>query len=332
VLRVVYAGTPEFAVPALDALVAAGHAVVAAYTQPDRPAGRGRSLAQSPVKRRALELGVPVLQPATLRTPDAAATLAAYAPDAMVVAAYGLILPQAILDVPRFGCINVHASLLPRWRGAAPIHRAILAGDAHTGVCIMRMEAGLDTGPVYASERLAIGARETAGELRDRLAALGGRLLVGVLAELEAGRAHAVAQPADGVTYAHKLDKREAAIDWSRSAVEIDRAVRAFVPWPIAETRLHGQQLRVHAAEVLPAQDAPAVRAAAGDGVVPPGTVLRAGPDGIDVATGDGVLRLTRVQLAGRKAVSAREFLNAGGAAAALAGARLGDDAPAGAR
>ena len=319
-LRVVYAGTPEFAVPALDAIAASPHALVAVYTQPDRPAGRGQALAQSPVKRRALELGLPVLQPPTLRAPDAAPTLAAFAPDVMVVAAYGLLLPQAVLDVPRHGCVNIHASLLPRWRGAAPIQRAILAGDAATGVCIMRMEAGLDTGPVYRAEPLAIGARESAGELHDRLAALGARLLVATLDELALGRASATPQPADGVTYAHKLDKREALLDWSRPARELDRAVRAYVPWPVAETRLDGEQLRVHAAEP---------RDAAGGGAgARPGTVLAVTADGIDVATGGGVLRLTRVQQAGRRAVSAREFANAGDRARALVGRVLGDPAP----
>jgi methionyl-tRNA formyltransferase len=325
VLRLVYAGTPEFAVPALSALAAA-HSVVAVYTQPDRPAGRGRLLATSPVKQRALELGLPVEQPATLKTPDAAATLAAYAADAMVVAAYGLLLPQAVLDVPRLGCINIHASTLPRWRGAAPIQRAILAGDATTGVCIMRMEAGLDTGPVYRHESLAIGARETAGQLHDRLAALGARLIVEAITALERGTARAVPQPADGVTYAHKLDKREAAIDWQRPAVEIERAVRAFVPWPVAETRLDGEQLRVHESIVVEGTDAaPGATSGPPHGVPVPGMIVAASAEGIDVATGAGRLRLLRVQLAGRKAVTAREFLNAGGRAATLVGTRLGE-------
>jgi methionyl-tRNA formyltransferase len=325
VLRLVYAGTPEFAVPALAALASA-HSVVAVYTQPDRPAGRGRSLATSPVKQRALELGLPVEQPATLKAPDAAATLAAYAPDAMVVAAYGLLLPQAVLDVPRLGCINIHASTLPRWRGAAPIQRAILAGDAATGVCIMRMEAGLDTGPVYRHESLAIGARETAGQLHDRLAALGARLIVETMAALERGTARALPQPADGVTYAHKLDKREAGIDWRRPAVEIERAVRAFVPWPVAETRLDGEQLRVHEAIVLAGDDdAPGANRGTLDDAPLPGTIAAVSADGIDVVTGTGRLRLLRVQLAGRTAVTARDFLNAGGRAATLVGTRLGE-------
>jgi methionyl-tRNA formyltransferase len=324
VLRLVYAGTPEFAVPALAALAAA-HSVVAVYTQPDRPAGRGRALAPSPVKQRALELGLPVEQPVTLKTPDAAATLAAYAPDAMVVAAYGLLLPQAVLDVPRLGCINIHASALPRWRGAAPIQRAILAGDATTGVCIMRMEAGLDTGPVYRHESLAIGPRETAGQLHDRLAALGTRLVVETMAALERGTARAAPQPTDGVTYAHKLDKREAAIDWHRPAVEIERAVRAFVPWPVAETRLDGEQLRVHEAIVVAGRDRGGSDDAGADADAAPGTIVAASADGVDVATGAGRLRLLRVQLAGRKPVTAREFLNAAGRAATLVGTRLGE-------
>jgi methionyl-tRNA formyltransferase len=335
-MRIVYAGTPEFAVPALDALASSAHEVVAVYTQPDRPAGRGRALAQSPVKVRALALGIPVLQPETLKTADAAATLAAFAPGAMVVAAYGLILPQAVLDVPRHGCINIHGSLLPRWRGAAPIQRAVLAGDERTGICIMRMEKGLDTGPVYREEAVAIGAHESAGQLHDRLAALGARLVVDVLDALAAGTAHATPQPAEGVTYAHKLEKREAAIDWARPAIEIERAVRAFDPWPVAETTLHGEQLRVYEAEALEAGASSGATAAdvaafvASSHFAAPGTVLAATADGIDVATGRGTLRLKRVQQAGRKAVTAREFLNAGGRAASLVGARLGThpDAP----
>jgi methionyl-tRNA formyltransferase len=313
VLRVVYAGTPEFAVPALDALVGSRHAVVGIYTQPDRPAGRGRALTASPVKRRALELGLPVHQPATLRDPAAVPALAALAPDVLVVAAYGLILPVAILDLPRLGGVNVHASLLPRWRGAAPIQRALLAGDAETGVCIMRMEAGLDTGPVYAREAFPIGPRDTAAALHDRLAALGARLLVPVLDALDDGRAHATPQPAAGVTYAKKLEKREARLDWTASAVELDRAVRAFDPWPVAETLLDGEQLRVHAAE--PREG--------GDPGVAPGTILAAGAEGIDVQTGEGVLRLTRVQPAGRKVVAAREFANACARDRPLAGRRF---------
>jgi methionyl-tRNA formyltransferase len=346
-VRVVYAGTPEFAVPALDALASSAHTVVAVYTQPDRPAGRGRALAQSPVKSRALALGLPVLQPETLRTPDAAATLAAFAPDVMVVAAYGLILPQAVLDVPRHGCVNIHGSLLPRWRGAAPIQRAVLAGDATTGICIMRMEKGLDTGPVYRAESVDVGEHETAGELHDRLATLGARLVVNVLDELAAGTAHATPQPAEGVTYAHKLEKREAAIDWSKPALEIERAVRAFQPWPIAETTYEGEQLRVHDARAMRDGATTNDGLCTADGCAPPsggpgrfvaipsvapGTVLAANAEGIDVATGAGTLRLLRVQQAGRKAVTAREFLNAGGRAASIVGTRLGNGVASGDR
>ena len=312
-LAVVYAGTPEFAVPALDAIVAAGHAVRAVYTQPDRPAGRGRELSMSPVKRRALELGLAVLQPATLREPSAAATLAALAPDVVVVAAYGLLLPPAVLAVAPLGCINIHASILPRWRGAAPVQRALLAGDAVTGVSIMRMEQGLDTGPVYAVERVPVGPRDTAAQLTERLAAVGARALVATLAALASGAAVAVPQPADGVCYARKLDKRDAPLDWTRTAAELDRQVRAFVPWPVAETRFRGAQLRVHEAEP-----------AAGGGQ--PGMIAAAGAAGIDVATGDGCLRLTRVQLAGRAVLSAAAFAAGASRGGPLVGARLGAD------
>ena len=227
-MRIVFAGTPDFAVPALEALVAAGHDVAAVLTQPDRPAGRGLAAAASPVKQAAVRRGIPVLQPATLKTPAAQDELRALAPDALVVAAYGLILPQAILDIPRLGAINIHASLLPRWRGAAPIQRALLAGDRETGVSIMRMEAGLDTGPVLLREALPILPEDTAGTLHDRLAALGARLVVVALDGLARGTLVAAPQPVDGVTYAAKLEKHEARIDWTRSAAG-DRAAGARV-------------------------------------------------------------------------------------------------------
>ncbi len=312
-LAVVYAGTPEFAVPALEALVAAGHRLLAVYTQPDRPAGRGRAVSPPAVKRRALELGLPVRQPATLRDEAAAAALAALAPEVMVVAAYGLLLPPAVLAVPRLGCINIHASLLPRWRGAAPVQRALLAGDELTGVSIMRMEAGLDTGPVYATERVVIGPRDTSAALTTRLAEVGAHALIVTLAALEHDAPVATAQPAEGVTYARKLDKAEAAIDWARDAAALDRQVRAFVPWPVAETRLRGAQLRIHAAEP-----------AAGTADAPPGTVLAAGAGGIEVATGAGRLRLLRLQLAGRSVVSAGEFAASEARHGPLVGERLG--------
>jgi len=300
-VRIVYAGTPEFAVPALAAIAASAQQLVAVYTQPDRAAGRGRELRASPVKELALSLGVPVLQPATLRTPDAAAELAQHQPHVMVVAAYGLLLPPEILAVPQLGCINIHASLLPRWRGAAPIQRAIEAGDSDTGISIMQMEKGLDTGPVYAARRTAIGGTETGGTLTARLAVLGADLLLEVLAGLAKGECDARPQPADGVTYAHKLEKREAVINWSQPAQQLAWRVRAFDPWPVAETLLGGDTLRVWSAVELESPTASAT----------PGTVIAVSAAGIDVATGRGTLRLTRVQLAGRKPLAVREFLNA---------------------
>jgi methionyl-tRNA formyltransferase len=308
-LRIAYAGTPDFAVPALAALHAAGHEFVAVYTQPDRPAGRGQSVTASPVKHRALELGIPVLQPATLRTPGAAAELARLGADLMVVAAYGLILPPPVLDAPRLGCWNIHASLLPRWRGAAPIQRAILAGDETTGITIMQMDAGLDTGPMLLSRRLRIGPREHGGSLHDRLAALGAEAIVAAIADWQAGRIVAEPQPAEGASYAPKLRKEEALIDWTAAASAIDRQVRAFNPWPVAETRWDGRQLRIWAAQPLAHPPGGA-----------PGEVVVATGGRILVATGDGALSLERMQLAGRRAVSAAEFLNAH----PLAGVRLG--------
>ena len=308
-LRIVFAGTPEFAVPPLEALHAAGHDLVAAYTQPDRPAGRGQALTASPVKRRALEFGLAIEQPATLRTPDALERLRAFGADLMVVVAYGLILPQAVLDVPRLGCWNIHASLLPRWRGAAPIQRAILAGDVVTGITIMQMEAGLDTGPVLLMRETLIGSRELAGELHDRLSRMGAEAIVAAIGAWQAGRITPVPQPVEGATYAAKLSKAEARIDWSQPAVAIDRQVRAFNPWPVAETAWNGRQLRIWRCEPEPS----------GAGAAP-GTVLESSSDRIVVATGDGALRLLQLQQAGRRAMSAAEFLNAN----TLAGARLG--------
>jgi methionyl-tRNA formyltransferase len=287
-------------VPALEALLRSAHRVVAVYTQPDRPAGRGQQLAASAVKQCAVRHGLPVEQPVTLREPAAVEQLQRWSADVMVVAAYGLLLPQSILQTPRLGCINIHASLLPRWRGAAPIQRAIAAGDAQTGVTIMQMEAGLDTGPMLLTRAVSIDARETAATLHDRLATLGAQALLDALDEIAAGTARPRVQPADGVTYATKLRKEEAVIDWSRSAAEIDRQIRAFDPWPVAETRWNGQQLRVWQAMPI---DSTASRS--------PGAVLATSAAGIDVRTGNGVLRLTKVQSAGRKAMSAAEFLKA---------------------
>ena len=295
-MRIVFAGTPDFAVPALDAVVAAGHQVAAALTQPDRPAGRGLAAAPSPVKQAAARLGIPILQPATLKTPAAQAEIRTLAPDALVVAAYGLILPQAVLDLPRLGAINIHASLLPRWRGAAPIHRALLAGDRETGISIMRMEAGLDTGPVFLREAVAILPGDTAGTLHDKLAALGARLVVAVLDGLARGTIAATPQPAEGVTYAAKLQKGEARIDWRRAAAEIERQVRAFNPLPGAAARVRGAEVKIW-------------RAAAADGAGEAGAVIRIDPTGIVVAGGAGALRLEELQRAGGKRLPARVFL-----------------------
>jgi methionyl-tRNA formyltransferase len=261
-MRVAFAGTPEFAVPTLLALLHSPHQLVGVLTQPDRPRGRGRRVSPSPVKA-AVEASVPVAQPVTLRSPEARAQLAAWQPDVLVVVAYGLLLPQAVLALPRLGCVNVHASLLPRWRGAAPVERALLAGDAMTGVTIMRMDEGLDTGPILLEQAVAVEPRDTAASLRARLAAQGAPLLLAALEGLAAGTLQPRPQPAEGVTYAHKLEKSEARIDWGRSAVEIERQVRALQPWPVAETvraLAPGEldRLLVHAARVAPGGDAPA--------------------------------------------------------------------------
>ena len=286
--------------PALEALLRSSHRIAAVYTQPDRPAGRGQQVAASAVKQCATRHGVPVEQPATLKDPAAVERLQQWSADLMIVAAYGLLLPQSVLNTPRLGCINIHASLLPRWRGAAPIQRAIQLGDTQSGVTIMQMEAGLDTGPMLLARPTPIAPRETAATLHDRLAALGAQALLDALDEIVLGRAMPQAQPAAGVTYAAKIRKEEAAISWSRPAVEIDRQIRAFNPWPIAQTQWNGQQLRVWDAEPIESPATPG-----------PGQVLATSAAGIDVGTGHGVLRLTRVQAAGRKAMSAAEFLNA---------------------
>jgi methionyl-tRNA formyltransferase len=298
-LRIVFAGTPDFAVPCLRAAAQHGE-VVAVYTQPDRPAGRGRGLAPSPVKREALLRGLPVMQPENFRSAGAKGALRALAPDLMVVVAYGLILPQSVLDIPTHGCWNVHASLLPRWRGAAPIQRAIEAGDAESGVCLMQMEKGLDTGPVLLSQSLAIDEHETGGQLHDRLAELGARVLADGLGLLRAGiRPVPQPQPAEGVTYARKLDKSEARLDWSKSATELANRVRAFNPWPMAEALLDGERVRVHGAVVLPIEHHAV-----------PGTLLAAGREGLDVACSIGALRIRVLQREGGKAITAADYLN----------------------
>ena len=309
-LRLAFAGTPQFAVPALAALTASRHRVAAVFTQPDRAAGRGRHLQPGPVKQHALAAGIPVHQPLSFRDPATLELLASLALDALIVVAYGLILPPAALSAPRCGCLNIHGSLLPRWRGAAPIQRAILAGDADSGVTIMQMEAGLDTGPVLASLRVPIRDDDTSATLSERLAARGADLLMSTLDALAAGAVNALPQPAAGVTYAAKLDKAEALIDWHDEAVAIARKVRAFNPRPVAETRYLGAQLRIW--------EATASNAAASQ--IPPGTVVGAGPAGIDVACGSGVLRILQLQAPGRKVQAAPAFA----LGTPLAGARFG--------
>jgi methionyl-tRNA formyltransferase len=299
--RIVFAGTPDFSVPCLEACRASGAEVVAVYSQPDRPAGRGRKLTPSPVKQAALAAGIPVEQPESLKSADVQATLAAYAPDLMVVVAYGLILPRKVLAMPRLGCWNVHASLLPRWRGAAPIQRAILAGDAESGVDLMQMGAGLDTGPVLLERRTPISRDDTGGSLHDRLSALGADVLAEGLARAMAGETLAAhAQPDEGVTYAHKLDKAEARLDFTRPAIALERQVRAFDPWPVAEAELAGETLRIWSAVAVDREHSSA-----------PGTVLSAGRDGIEIACAQGALRVTALQRAGGKRIGAIDYLNA---------------------
>lgn len=299
-MRIAFAGTPEFAVPTLDALLASRHQVVGVWCQPDRPAGRGRQLRQCPVKIRALANAVRVLQPPTMRSAEAQRELTLLNVDVMVVAAYGLILPTSVLDRPRLGCINVHASLLPRWRGAAPIQRAILAGDKHTGISIMQMEAGLDTGPVYATSKLMIHRNETAGNLHDRLAAVGAKTLLEVVDQLAVQTLTPVPQPEIGACYASKLSKKEAWLDWNEPAVRLERQVLAFNPWPVACARWSNQTIRIWRAK----------RSAKAGGEAP-GRVLWEDRDGIAVATGDGVLLLTEIQLPGKRPLTAEAFLNA---------------------
>lgn len=296
-MRIVFGGTPEFAAQALAAILAAGHSVPLVLTQPDRPSGRGMALQASPVKQLALEHGLPVHQPPSLKSAESRQPIIDACPDVMVVAAYGLILPQAALDIPRLGCINIHASLLPRWRGAAPIQRAILAGDAETGVTLMRMEAGLDTGPMLLKGSLPIRDADCATTLHAKLAVLGARLIVEALPRLERGELPGEPQPFEGATYAAKLEKSEAVLDWRQSAVVLSRAVRAFDPFPGTVARIEGQTLKVWRAELAA-------------GVGEPGTVLAADVGGILVACGEGALRLVELQKSGGKRLQAADFLH----------------------
>lgn len=298
-MRIIFAGTPEFAVPTLKMLLASGHAICAVYTQPDRPAGRGRKLHPSPVKETALASGIPVLQPESLKTNDAVSQLAAFAPDLLVVVAYGMILPQAILDVPKYGCLNIHASLLPRWRGAAPIQRALMAGDTETGITVMRIALKLDAGDMLHKETVAIGSKDTAGDLHDKLAALGPVGLEKVLQQVESGMVRAEPQDEALATYAGKLEKSEAVLDWTMPAIELDRQVRGLNPWPVAQTLYCGDALRIWRAQLIP-----------DTAVFEPGRVNCARKQ-LDVATGNGWLRLLEVQLPGGKRMTAQAFLNA---------------------
>ncbi|WP_447502466.1 methionyl-tRNA formyltransferase [Aeromonas caviae] len=298
-LKLIFAGTPDFAARHLAALLSSGHEVVAVYTQPDKPAGRGQKLTASPVKELALAHDLPVYQPASLRNEAAQAELAALGADLMVVVAYGLILPKAVLDTPRLGCINVHGSLLPRWRGAAPIQRSIWAGDAETGVTIMQMDVGLDTGAMIRKVTCPIASDETSASLYDKLASLGPQALVDTLDAMAAGDTAAEPQDDALANYAEKLSKEEARIDWSMDAVAIERCIRAFNPWPISWFDVAGQTVKVWQAEVVAQDHGQAA-----------GTLLKADKQGIEVATGQGVLRLLTLQPPGKKAMSVSDLLN----------------------
>ena len=289
-MKLVFMGTPDFSVPALDALHEAGHEIVAVYTQPPRPAGRGKKDRPTPVHARAEALGLPVLTPTSLKTEETQATFGSHGAEIAVVVAYGLILPQAVLDAPTHGCLNIHASLLPRWRGAAPIHRAIMAGDRETGVAIMQMEAGLDTGPVLLSEAIPIEAHDTTGSLHDKLAHLGARLIIQALTDLDS--LAPTPQPEHGVTYAEKIDKAEARIDWAKPAEKIDRQIRGLSPFPGAWCEIAGERVKLLNSEPCP-------------GDAPPGTHL----GDFRIACGTGAIKVTEAQRQGKRPMSAQEFL-----------------------
>ncbi|MCP4996017.1 MAG: methionyl-tRNA formyltransferase [Gammaproteobacteria bacterium] len=308
-LKIIFAGTPDFSVPPLQALIDSELEVVAVYTQPDRPAGRGRKRVAGPVKQLAQSHGIPVYQPLNFKQPEDITALELLQADLMVVVAYGLILPQKVLDAPRLGCINIHASLLPRWRGAAPIQRALLAGDQETGITIMQMEAGLDTGPMLLTQSCTIEADDTGGRLHDRLSGLGAEALMAALPGIIDGSTASQTQDDALANYASKLEKQESQIDWQQAAAGIDRQVRAFNPWPVAQTRFGEKVLRIWDSAL-----------GTGGSDEPAGTVVVATREGIDVVTGDGVLRILSLQLPGKRAMSAADFLNAH----SLDGVRLG--------
>jgi len=298
-LRIIFAGTPDFAASALSVLIKSEHDIVAVYTQPDRPAGRGRKLRASPVKELAVENNIPVLQPENLKDTEAQNTLRNFNADVMVVAAYGLILPQVVLDMPRFGCLNIHASLLPRWRGAAPIQRAIAAGDKESGITIMQMNAGLDTGDILQLTSTPISNKDNGGDLHDRLAEIGASAILEVLNKLDSDHLKPTVQDDSLATYAHKLEKKEAIINWQNSATEIERLIRAFNPWPVTFTYLNDKPLRIFQADILSEESDQEA-----------GTVIACDKKGIDVSCGKGVLRILKLQPSGSKAMNVAAFMN----------------------
>jgi len=302
-LRIIFAGTPEFSVASLKALLNSSHKVIAVYTQPDRPSGRGRTLHKSPVKQLAEEYKLPIFQPKSLKEVKEQSVLRELHPDLIIVVAYGLILPEAILSIPQHGCVNIHASLLPRWRGAAPIQHALLFGDTTTGISIMQMDAGLDTGDVLFTVPCSIEANETSQTLHDKLAILGSKALMQVLEKFETGALVADPQPLEGITYAHKILKEHAKIDWQETAVNLERKIRAFNPWPIAFAHIQNEAIRIWTAKIVSAKE----NVLNGK---KPGYLLHASEEGIDVVTGNGILRILEMQLPGGKRLPAREILH----------------------